>query len=187
MSVHHLFQKFQVGVRDFFYHWVMSINYIIGELCESLLITLQSKILKSAGTYMPQGDPCKDRARQNFFPIYRLPGGDSAQRARCRYSKRMHRLANNIFTKHWAECSTPISLPGEWGKACSFELNITAKTRIINDFSKENGTPVAQLRNELAKLMTGIDHSERFSARQDLIAGENLCQCLRLNHLKVDT
>ena len=98
----------------------------------------------------------------------------------------MHGLADKIFAEHWTEGRPPIALTRKRRKARTLQLNVPASALSIDNLSEEDGTPIPQLRDEVAKLMPSVCHGKGLSGWRNEIAGEDHRPRLRLKRIKVN-
>ena len=58
-------------------------------------------------------------------------------------------------------------------------MDVAPHAVAIQDLAEQDRAPIAELRNEVGELMSGIGHSDRLGARRDDVAGENRRQFVR--------
>ena len=75
----------------------------------------------------------------------------------------MHGLADDVLAQNRAECGPAIAVAGERGGAGALELDVPAHAIQTDDFAKKKGAAVTQLGHEVAKLVPGIGHGQRFA------------------------
>ena len=89
----------------------MPVDDVIGEQPQRLDITSGREELERAHTDMALRDARQDRAGQQRLANNRISGRHRGQRPRRRDTERVHRLADNVLTKHRTEPGAAVALP----------------------------------------------------------------------------
>src|SRR6202035_3956566 len=89
-----------------------------------------------------------------------------------------HGLADEIFAQHRAERSAPVAAARIGGSTGTLQLNLAPGARAIPRLPQQNGPAVAELRDEVSELMTGIGHCDGLQTLRDDISGKDPCQLI---------
>jgi hypothetical protein len=71
--------------------------------------------------------------------------------------------AYDIFPQHRSKRIAPIAAARKRRAARSFELHISPDALLVDNLTEKDGTSIAQLRHEMAELVPGVSHRDRFS------------------------
>jgi len=93
--------------------------------------------------------------------------------------KRVHRLADEIFAQNRSKRSASVAAPGERRLPRAFQLDVAPHAVAIQDLAEQDCAPIAELTNEVGKLVSGIGHGNRLGAKGGHVAGENRRQFVR--------
>src|ERR1700733_11668918 len=100
-------------------------------------------------------------------------GNGHGERARGRNPERRHRFAYNVFAQDRSQRRAAIAAAGKWRRPRALELDVPADAVDIDDLAEQNGASVAELRHEIAELVAGIGHGDRFGPVRKALSGED--------------
>ena len=151
---------------------VVSCNGVVGEALDTGGIAAGRKILERADANVAGGHARQYRAgqqgisRMTLSPVMvaasdRVVGIPSAAIASLTMYSRKHRTQR---------CAS-IAAAGKRRRSRALELDVAADAVDIDDFAEQDGAAVAELRHEIAELVAGIGHGDRFGA-----VGQRACR-----------
>ena len=87
----------------------MALERVEGEGLEGLDITHGREQLKSADANVAGSNPREDCAGKSCFAEDRFAGQSDREAAGRRNAQRVHGLAHEVFSKHWAQCRATVT------------------------------------------------------------------------------
>ena len=166
---------------------IMPRDDMVGELPHPVGVAARGKKLEGADADVARGDAGEYGARQNRLAHHVLAGHDGGERARRGDAEREHRLADDVFPQHGAECGAAVAPAGERRPAGPLELDIAADAVRVDDFAEQDGAAIAELRHEMTELVAGIGHRDRVGTVRNAFAGEDFGALRARKQLGVET
>ena len=143
---------------------------MVREQAQRLGVAACGEELEGTDAHMARGDARQNGAGQLAVAPDRLAGGDGGQRTRRGDAERSHRLAHDVFTQHRPDRGAAIAAAREGRRARALELDVAAPAVAVHDLAQQDGAAVAQLRHEVAELVTGIGERDRLGTRRHAVA-----------------
>ena len=140
---------------------------------ERIHVAARGEELEGADADVARGDARQHGAGQGHFAPHRLAGRDNRERSRGGNAERGHRLADDVLAQHRPERGAAVAAARERRGAGALELDVAAHAVGVDDLAQKNGAPVAELRHEMAELVAGIGHGERFARLGHAVARED--------------
>jgi hypothetical protein len=101
---------------------------------------------------------------------------DDGQRAGGGDAERVHRFRTEEFADARTQHRAAVAAARVGGAAGALELHFPAFAGGILYFAQQDRAAVAQLRDVMAELVTGIERRDRVHSRQQLVAGQRFDQ-----------
>src|SRR5690606_17695947 len=134
---------------------------IIEKNLNAFFISTCREILEVTHTNVTPRDSCEDGAGEtSLLPLNGFTRRHSGKGARRRYTQMVHGLAHDVLANDGTHGRLAVTLTGKSCDSRSLELNVKSPAYGIDGFTKEYGAAIAELRNEMAELMTGIGHGD---------------------------
>ena len=134
---------------------VVPCDGVIRKRPQCFVIVVCRRPLHGADADMARRDSREHCSVEHRFPIHGLAGRRDRQAARGRNSKRVHRLADDVFPQHRTERGAAVAAAREACRPCPFQLNVDAIAGWRDLLAQQDRASVAE-RGEVAELMTGV-------------------------------
>jgi hypothetical protein len=154
--------------------WKVPGDHVVGELGDLLGLVAVIEHLERAEAHMRGREAGQHRGGFDALAIDLLVAAGDTQRAAGGDAQPVHRLGTQIFTDAGAQHRTAVALARIGRDAGALELHIPQLTGAVAYLAEQDRAPVAQLRDELAELVAGVEHRQRVGSRQQPVAGEML-------------
>ncbi len=164
----------EVGVRGGGECGIVTEDRVVGELFDFGVIAARREELESADADVAGSDAGEDGTGQGTLAENRLTGGDGGEGAGGGDAKCVHCLAHQILAQDRAEGGFAVAATGKRRTTGALELDVAAMALGIDQLAKEQGATVAELRNKVAELMTGVGLGEHFSVWGGEVAREDI-------------
>ncbi|MNS35204.1 hypothetical protein D3C72_673520 [compost metagenome] len=102
-------QQGEVRIVCLFRLGIMTVDHVVREVFDRLVILARGEELERADTDMACRNAGEDAARQADFALHPFAGEDGRQRPRGGNAKRKHRFRHDIFAQHRAKGRTAVS------------------------------------------------------------------------------
>ena len=160
LGAYHGPQQLEIRIGRCRHLGIVPFDHIVGQTPDGRQIAACGEELKRAHPDMTGGDPRQNRTRQWLFAVHSLSRGHRGQRPGRRNTQRVHGLADQVFPQHRTQHGAPIAAARIGGAAGPLQLYVAPRARPVPHLADENRPSVAQLRHEVAELMSGIGHGD---------------------------
>ena len=167
------FQQRAIGAWGVPCFGVVAGDHVIGQLPHAFGIAPCREELERSHTDMARSHTRENGARDRRVAPHHLAGRHSGKGTGRRHTQSGHRFAHEIFAQDGTERRPPIAAPGKGRRPRALQLDVTALSAPIDDFTQKDCAAVAELRHEVSELMAGIGHRERLASLRHAIACED--------------
>ena len=147
---------------------------MVGEHSHPLDVPSRREELEGADPDVARGHPDQDPTGQDRLARHRRSGGRRSERAGGGYPERRHRLAHHIFAQHRPQRRLPVSSARIGCPPRALQLDVTPLAGLIDDLAEQDRASIAELRHEIAELVSGIGHRNRLGSVREALASQNL-------------
>ena len=146
---------------------------VVGECPQRIVIAPAGEELEGAHPDVAPRNPREHRAWEQPLSDDLLACGHGRECPCRRHAKAGHGLTDNILSYHGANTGSPVAAAREWRGSRSLQLYVAADAVPSDDFAKQNGPPIAQLRHPVSELEAGVRHGQRLGVLRYLISTEH--------------
>ena len=146
------------------------------------------KDLKGAEAHMGRRHPYEHRAGFDLLAVDLVIAPDETERPSRRNPQAMHCFAAEILPDGRTQNRTAIPLSRKRRKPRTLQMQIPLLAPFVPHFSKEDCTPIPQLRDIDPKLMAGVEHRQRLHPWHEQTPAEHSgkFRSLRLLRIKIN-
>ena len=147
---------------------------VIGELRDLLMLVAVEEHLERAEAHMRGRQARHHGGGFDALAIHLLVAADDAQRAPGGDAQAVHGFRTQVFADAGAQHGAAVAAARIGRDAGALELHIPELSGAVAYLAQQDRAPVAQLRHEVAELVSGVEHGQRIAARQQAVADEVL-------------
>ena len=153
---------------------VVTVDHMVRQPPHGLCIAPRGDVLEGADADVTGGHARKDGTGQGGLAQHRLPRCHRVQRSGGWHSQRRHCLTDDVFAQHRTERGAPVRAPREGRSPGTLELDIAPQAVPAHDLAEQDRAPVAELRDKVAELVTGIGERDWRRTFGHAVPGQDL-------------